>query len=208
MGVEGSRPRRSKWSVLGSGNFRFVCVCVCFFRFSKRKKYCYGLGDGVDVDRKKSAELLERAALLGHVESMHHLGTLLPKTNPARFEWMGEAALRSGVLVEFLTESLDASEAPGTPASQVFALGAALRSRPALASGSNISAALAMRAQKLVELHRDTCEAARRAVRAWTRVGIRQKVVRDVRLIIAKMIWGSRSECEYLLPLQPEEDEE
>jgi hypothetical protein len=38
----------------------------------------------------------------------------------------------------------------------------------------------------------------RKAVDSWTLVGIRNKVVKDIRLMIAKMIWETREEARYV----------
>jgi hypothetical protein len=45
-------------------------------------------------------------------------------------------------------------------------------------------------------------------MRAWTQVGIKWKVVKDVRKLIAKLIWDSREEALYDVSNGEEEQEE
>ena len=45
-------------------------------------------------------------------------------------------------------------------------------------------------------------------MRAWTQVGIKLKVVKDVRKLIAKLIWDSREEALYDVSEEYEQDEE
>lgn len=53
------------------------------------------------------------------------------------------------------------------------------------------------RAKKAVSFYESQVYACRKAVDCWTLVGIRFKVVKDVRKLIAKLIWDSREEALY-----------
>lgn len=41
------------------------------------------------------------------------------------------------------------------------------------------------------------CSAARRAIESWTLVAIRFNIVKDVRVLIGKMIWKAKEEANY-----------
>ncbi len=42
----------------------------------------------------------------------------------------------------------------------------------------------------------------RKAIDTWTFVGLRNDIVKDIRKMIAKMIWDSRDEAKYLMKLE------
>lgn len=52
-------------------------------------------------------------------------------------------------------------------------------------------------AKQAVAFHEAQIKACRKAVYEWTKVGLRLKVVKDVRIMIAKLIWDSRDEDFY-----------
>jgi hypothetical protein len=49
-------------------------------------------------------------------------------------------------------------------------------------------------AMDAVQFHEAVCRAARRAVDAWSIVGRRVRIVKDLRLMIGKLIWSARDE--------------
>lgn len=52
-------------------------------------------------------------------------------------------------------------------------------------------------ATQAVQFYEDTLLAARKAVDAWTLVGLRNKVVKDIRKKVAEIIWSGRFEANY-----------
>lgn len=48
-----------------------------------------------------------------------------------------------------------------------------------------------------VSFYEMQCEAAKKAVMEWTRVGMRNQVVKDIRLVIAKLIWAYKCHADY-----------
>jgi hypothetical protein len=52
-------------------------------------------------------------------------------------------------------------------------------------------------AKQAVELFDYLCIAARKSIDTWSLIGKRLGVVKDIRLLIAKMIWEARSEGTY-----------
>jgi hypothetical protein len=51
-------------------------------------------------------------------------------------------------------------------------------------------------AKDAVQFYKDICQATRLAVDAWSIVGARLRVVKDVRLIISRLVWKARDEAE------------
>ena len=52
-------------------------------------------------------------------------------------------------------------------------------------------------AKQAIAFYEAQIKATKAAMHAWTQVGIRWKVVKDVRKLIAKLIWDSREESLY-----------
>ena len=52
-------------------------------------------------------------------------------------------------------------------------------------------------AKQAIAFYEAQIKATKDAMRAWTQVGIKLKVVKDVRKLIAKLIWDSREEALY-----------
>jgi hypothetical protein len=61
----------------------------------------------------------------------------------------------------------------------------------------NCSKQLMNSAAFALEFYESQLLASKRAVAAWTVIGKRFNVVKDVRLIVARMIWEVREECFY-----------
>jgi TPR repeat protein len=162
--------------------------------------YSFGRGKGCQKDVEKSKENYLIAAELGLVDAMSRLGDLLEKNNPQRFVWLGKAAV-SGLFWSFLTEMVEqmCNFDSGTGhANFVFAIGRALKGHIDNEKG---------------EIFRNGCKfdsfigpatishfsiaIYRRAVDYWTLIGVRIGVVKDIRKMVATMIWGSRQEAKY-----------
>jgi hypothetical protein len=52
-------------------------------------------------------------------------------------------------------------------------------------------------ANQAIELYDFQVKSCRKAVDAWSVVGMRNRIVKDIRVMIAKMIWNAREEAEY-----------
>jgi hypothetical protein len=52
-------------------------------------------------------------------------------------------------------------------------------------------------AKQAIAFYEAQTKATKAAMRAWTQVGIKLKVVKDVRKLIARLIWDSREEALY-----------
>ena len=63
-------------------------------------------------------------------------------------------------------------------------------------------------AKQAIAFYEAQIKATKDAMHAWTLVGIKLKVVKDVRKLIAKLIWDSREEALYNVSKGPEQEEE
>jgi hypothetical protein len=63
-------------------------------------------------------------------------------------------------------------------------------------------------AKQAIAFYEAQIKATKDAMRAWTLVGIKLKVVKDVRKLIAKLIWDSREEALYDVSERREQEQE
>ena len=132
------------------------------------------------------------------------LGNLLDELDPKRWQWWGRAARlgrRAGFRTDFLWQVLNFNSGAGS-APVVFAIGRALvgqldvQKEEIFQDHENFFS-LVGPAQQAVEFYQSQLTAARKAVDAWTFVGIRLKVVKDIRKLIGGLIWDARDLGEY-----------
>ena len=63
-------------------------------------------------------------------------------------------------------------------------------------------------AKQAIAFYESQIKATKDAMHAWTQVGIKLKVVKDVRKLIAKLIWDSREEALYDVSERHEQEEQ
>jgi TPR repeat protein len=166
----------------------------------------YGLGTWF-FDEKNLVEArrcFEKSHRLGAVDAMCLLGELCSRYDPQRWIWWAQAARmgsKDWFLSQFCEEVQLLSPFSGNHA-VVFAIGEALTGNVDFAKRTIfgerfdfenrfVSANVAM------DFFNRQSRAARAAVFMWTRVGMRFKVVKDVRVLIGKLVWEARSEALY-----------
>ncbi len=161
---------------------------------------CYMYGYGCTKDETKAKELYLRAAKLGLVDAMSDYAWLLKTSDPERYVWLAKVCARGGNLL-FFTDLIDQMRnfnAGAGQASVVFAMGRILRKQikadKQTMLGKLEGTHLFEPAMDAVQFHEDICQAARRAVDTWSMIGARVRIVKDVRLMIAKLIWNAREE--------------
>jgi hypothetical protein len=166
---------------------------------------CFQDGKGCEVDLEKCKENLLRASQLHHMFGMISLGECCSSVE--RWHWWGRAATlgwASSFLLSFSepVRLLQAGELEH--GAVVFVCGRALKNhidckqQTIFGSGWNFQERvdLALYAEAFYQLQ---LMSTRNAVNVWTLVGIRLKVVKDIRIMIAKMIWETREEGLYSL---------
>jgi hypothetical protein len=144
------------------------------------------------------------AAQLGNVDAMLRYGALLDQTDPERFFWLGTAA-RTGNTWSFLeemSEQIDKFNSGSGQANVIYAIGRALKGHIFNEKGTmfgndymyghHIGAA-----NQVLHFYEFQLQSYRNAVDTWTLVGFRNKVVKDIRKMIGKLIWDAREEAKY-----------
>jgi hypothetical protein len=174
---------------------------------------CLYEGAGWLVDKKKSFEYFQRAAELGYVDALQCCAMFYRFDDPEFFFWMGKfCALASGYSKEkgvevFLAEAVKrVRECVRNPelCAVVFQIGASLKGhvQNQRVFGDYQSETRHSAASRAVGMHEIWCKRAREAVDAWTLVAFRFNVCKDIRLVIARLIWETRKEALHFNELQ------
>jgi TPR repeat protein len=162
------------------------------------------LGRCFKKDREKALENFLSASELGHVGAMERLGELLEESDPQRWRWWGRAAalgLCRSFLFGFRKQVRLFNSGTGN-AAVMFAIGQALQGhvneRERTIFNQRYEAGNLMEfAKGSIDFCNVQIRATKDAMHAWTQVGVKLKVVKDVRKLIAKLIWDSREEALY-----------
>jgi hypothetical protein len=159
-----------------------------------------------NTDPKKAKENLLLACELGHVLAMVRVGELLEDSDPRRWRWWGQAA-SIGSCGNFLfkfEEQVERFNSGTGSAAIMFLTGRALRgqvneTRRTIFKSANDAKfdSWVGPAKQAIAFYEAQIQATKHAMHAWIQVGIRWKVVKDVRKLIAKLIWDSREEALY-----------
>jgi hypothetical protein len=168
--------------------------------------YQWGFELAMDLEEAKRNFLI--AADLGHVNSLSSFALCLERRDPMRYVWLGKSAAKCGALL-FLNEMVDVVKGFNEgkfDASLVFVIGEVVSKHVDLEKetifGTKANFVRMNVAKQAIELFRAQSFACQKAVNTWSIIGKRLGVVKDVRLIIAKLIWGKRGECGYRIKLQ------
>jgi hypothetical protein len=152
-------------------------------------------------DVNKAKENLLRASELGDAWAMEWLGELFDCAHPERWRWWGRAA-SLGINWRFLrdfpkqVESFDFGTKGGAV---MFSIGRALHGHVNEEAKRIFNTELLFNvcvgpAKQAVAFY-EQIHACRKAVDTWTMIGIRFKVVKDIRKVIATLVWNTRREA-------------
>jgi TPR repeat protein len=191
-----------------SERFRFLKAAAAlgerdaFIALSFRLFDC--IGSGRERDSEASLHFAMRAAELGSVDAILHVAGL--SIGLSRWKWLAKAAWAesSEFLLCFPLEVCRLNDGDASAAPIVFEIGRALQGhvneQAKTIFNENYLFDLSIGpAKEAIAFYEAQIQAAKDAMRAWTQVGLKLKVVKDVRIIIAKMIWESREEAKYKL---------
>jgi hypothetical protein len=165
--------------------------------------YRHGIGCEEDVERAKENFLV--AAGLGDVHAMMYVGRLFDKGDSQRFVWLGRAATK-GSSYAFWSEMRDQMRNFGSGtghARVIFVIGRALKGHidneeeTIFGNGENFDDRF-VPANQALHFYEFQLRSYRKAVDSWTIVGLRNRVVKDIRKMIGKMVWEAREEAAYL----------
>lgn len=156
---------------------------------------------------------LQRAAELGHVKSMTLLAHLYDDASTTRWIWFAEAAVR-GEILSFLGMFRVQVEkfVPGQGNGALFLIGKVLAAKTDMIGKTVFGSMDEFQfrehlIRRAIAFYVFQLTACRKAVDAWTLVGMRLGVVKDIRLWIGRLIWEARDEAIYVEQLNNIEGE-
>ncbi len=165
---------------------------------------CFHYGNGCEQDLNLAKENFLIAAELGHFDAAEAYGRLLDNSDPARWFWLGRAALRCfpGLFLRSFPKQVKQFFSSSGNASVVFLIGRALKGNIDVEKkqffgidysfDSYIGAA-----NQAVSFYESQIKSARLAVDTWTLVATRLRVIKDMRIYVSKLIWEARFEANY-----------
>jgi hypothetical protein len=164
---------------------------------------CCESGRGCDKNLDKAKENFLRAAQQDHVHSMDCLARLL-ENSTQRWHWWGRAA-RRGSCMSFLKQfaaQVESFNSGCGSAKILFVIGRALQGQVNENAGRIFNNTFAFDswigpAKQAIAFYELQIKATKDAIKTWLQVGIQFNVVKDVRNLIAKLIWESREEALY-----------
>jgi hypothetical protein len=132
-------------------------------------------------------------------------------TKTIRNDWFGRAA--NGETCSFLEALRDQiyKFSFGIGHAGVFGIGRVLKEQVdkeerTIFGRANLFAFYNEPANRAVQFYELQLQSYRKAVNSWTIVGLRNRVVKDIRKMIGKMIWDAREEAKYLEEKQSARD--
>jgi TPR repeat protein len=149
---------------------------------------CFSSGEGCELDLKKADENYRFASALGHVSAARQLGRMFPFHDPKRYKWLARAFSRSRA--DFMALELREQLA-------LLLSGTGRRAQAVFAIGRELKRAAWDPMLETVQFYELQLAAYQRAVNTWSVVATRNRVVKDIRIMIGKMIWSSREEALY-----------
>jgi TPR repeat protein len=155
---------------------------------------CYVYGWGCEEDKDKATELYKCAAELEHVVAQYAVGVSYDSSKWERFYWCGRASTRGFRRRQFCIDVLEKLPSfergemarilhTAAPAVRIVIVEHKDHADEPLAAGE------VKQLQRVLELHDAMLGRARRAMDCWSLVGLRLGVVKDIRIVIAKMAW-------------------
>ncbi len=164
---------------------------------------CFRDGIGCEKDLNLAKENILITAELGHVWAACDYGRLLGDSDPARWLWLGRAALRGpGSFRDSFAIQVEQFFSGSGTSTIVFLIGRVLNGnidvekKEILGASYNFDS-LICPANQAVSFYSSQIKSARLAVDAWTLVATRLHVIKDMRILIGKMIWEARFEANY-----------
>jgi hypothetical protein len=181
--------------------FRFATLAAAqrerdgFFQLGR----CFNHSLGCEKNEDKARENYLIAAELGHVFAMTQVGICFDESDPRRWLWWGRAA-KLGTpnwFLNYFSTPVQQFESGTGNAAVVFQIGRALNENVDVEKRTIFGKkgkfdVLIGPANSAISFYKSQLSACCRAVNAWSHVGIRWNVVKDIRVLIGKMIWETR----------------
>ena len=168
--------------------------------------WCFRDGEDGDEDLDMAKENFLLASELGYVNGMLWLGDLLDEFDPQRWRWWGQTAAL-GFSWDFLSHFVNQFElfdSGSRSAAAMFAIGRALQGHVNEEARTIFNReyefdSLIGPAKQATAFYEAQIKATKDAMHAWTLVGIRYNVVKDVRKLISRLSWDSREQALFKL---------
>ncbi len=166
--------------------------------------FCFEKGVGCEKNLTFAKQNYLIAAELGDVIGARKLAQLLDDADPALWMWLGRIANCGNVfpLVELAPKMVEQFFSGSGSAPAVFFIGRAFKGhidmdkRQIFDASDNFDSLVGL-ANQAISFYDSQIKCARLAVDTWTLVGIRLGMVKDMRVLIGKMIWEGRFEANY-----------
>ncbi len=165
---------------------------------------CFHFGRGCKTDVEMAKQNYLVATKLGHVGSMDFLGRLYGESDPQRWRWWGVAARlgSNSFLNEFAKKVAKFHSGAGRSAAVFFQIGQALKGNvddveKKIFNNDFDFASWIGPANQAISFYDAQIKACRAAIQTWTLYARKLGVVRDIRILIGKMIWEEREEANY-----------
>jgi TPR repeat protein len=166
--------------------------------------WCFCSGIGCEKNLDKAKENFLRASELDHVYAMDYLGDLLDDSDLQRWRWWGRAAALGYTwkFLSYFAKHFKLFKSGSGSATAMFVIGRAFQGhvnegkRLIFNDGSKFNSFINP-AKQAIAFYEAQIQSTKDAMHAWTQVGIHFNVVKDVRKLIAKLIWDSREEALY-----------
>jgi hypothetical protein len=161
--------------------------------------WCFYRGEGCEKNLDKRKENFLLASKLGHVSAMRLLGHLLDQSDPQRWRWWGRTAAL-GFSWDFLShfaKQVGLFNSGSGSAAAMFAIGQALQEhmneheRTIFSSDDDFASRIGP-AKQAIAFYEAQIKAAKDAMRAWTFVGIKLKVVEGCEKVDCKIDLGCK----------------
>jgi hypothetical protein len=163
---------------------------------------CFGEEQGCEKDLDKAEENLLLASELGSGSAMEMLVWILEESDPRRWRWWGRLAALGEDLhyLSKFAKQVELFNSGSGSAVVMFAIGQAMQGhvneqKRTIFNRSYDFDSWIGPAKQAIAFYEAQIQAAKDAMHAWTQVGIKLKVVKDIRMLIARLIWDSREEA-------------
>jgi hypothetical protein len=160
-------------------------------------------GLGSEKDSSRANAFWKEAAELGHREAQYCYGTrAFSESDWQRYHWLGKsAAWRDYEAMLSLkiaaVEQLKLYEEERRTGRVVFELGSTFKGHVDVTNEKVFDASAELEelraVQRCVELHDEWTAAAKVAIECWLVVGRRHGMMKDIRLVIARLAWAERA---------------
>jgi TPR repeat protein len=163
---------------------------------------CLQDGEGCEENLDEAKQNFLNASELGHGWAVRLLGGLLAESDSQQWLWWGRAAALGNswtFLLEF-AKQVELFNAGCESDVVMFAIGQSLQEHVneesrTIFNNHHLFESRIGPAKQAIAFYESQIQATKDAMHAWTQVGLRFKVVKDVRKLIAKLIWDSRMEA-------------